>query len=233
MAKKPSPILKTDAAVTKAARQTASGVQAHVDMAAGTELSRDGLARERHILLVKVTMALAVCLVVSVMLNLYLGSRPIRQNFFTTDPAGNIHQLEALNRPMQGSELVLNWTTQAVTKAYSLNFANYAQQLKDLEQYFNEAGWLGYQEALQRAGFVDNMLANQYVTTAVPRAAPVVLAQGNLNGRWAWRLQVPIVVTYKSASVSNSQDITVEVIVTQRAEAENPSGLGIAQILSQ
>ena len=214
-------------------RKTASGVQSHTDMAAGTALARDALSREKYVLNLKVTMFLAVALVVSVLGNVYLGIRPIEYRYFITDPSGRVTEIQAINRPIQSQEMVLNWATQAVTKSYSMNFANYAQQLKDIEPSFNDAGWRGYQEALKASGYLDKMLSNQYATTAVPKSAPVVVAQGDLGGVWAWRLQIPLIVSYKSASVSQTQDITVDVVVVRRPETENPSGLAIAQIISQ
>lgn len=233
MAKKTVPLQKNAADAVQTARKTATGVLSHVEMAAGTQLARNALSRERHILNLRVTMFLAVALIISVISNVYLGIRPIEYRYFVTDPAGRITEISAINRPIQSQEMVLNWATQSISKAYSMNFANYAQQLKDIEPSFNDAGWRGYQEALKTSGYLDKMLANQYATSAVPKSAPVVVAQGDLNGVWAWRLQIPLIVSYKSASVSQTQEITVDVVVVRRPETENPSGLAIAQIISQ
>lgn len=233
MIKKTVKLNKDAAAPAQPARQTASGVVSHTEMAAGTQLARDALSRERHMLNLRVTSVLAGLLMVSVLGNVYLGIRPAEYRYFVTDPAGRITEIKAINRPVQSDEMVLNWATQTVTKAYSMNFANYAQQLKDIEGNFNDAGWRGYKEALTATGYLDKMLSNQYSTSAVPKSAPVVVVQGDLNGVWAWRLQIPIIVSYKSASVSQTQEITVDAVVVRRPETENPSGLAIAQIISQ
>lgn len=233
MAKKSVTTQKDAVDSAKYARQTASGVLSHLEMAAGTQLAREALSRERHILNLRVTMFLAVALVVSVLYSVYLSVRPVQYRYFVTDPSGRITEIQAINRPIQSQEMVLNWATQAITRSYSMNFANYAQQLKDIEPYFNEAGWRGYQEALKTSGYLEKMLANQYSTASVPKSAPVVVAQGDLNGVWAWRLQIPIIVSYKSSSVSQTQEITVDAVVVTRPETEHPSGLAIAQIISQ
>jgi intracellular multiplication protein IcmL len=233
MIKKIVPLQKPSADAKAPARKTASGVLSHVEMAAGTTLARDALSREKYILNLRVTMFIAVALVLSVLGNVYLGVRPTEYRYFITDPGGRVTEIQAINRPIQSTEMVLNWATQSITKAYSMNFANYAQQLADIKPNFNDAGWRGYEEALKTSGYLDKMLTNQYATSAVPKSAPVIVAQGELNGVFAWRLQIPIIVTYKSASVSQTQDITVDVVVVRRPETEHPSGLGIAQIISQ
>jgi len=209
------------------------GVSPHAEAAAATALARDSLARDRYEFLLKSIYLLIAALGVSVVANVYLGTRPVEYRYFTTDPQGGIREIVALNRPVQGVEEVLNWTTQVVTKAYSMSFANYAQQLDDIRPNFTEAGWLGYEQALSRAGFLDTLLNNQYVTTAVPQKAPVIIAQGLVNGVYGWRLQVPLIVTFQSASAQSSQTVNVEVTVVRRPETENPKGLGIAQIVSQ
>jgi len=233
MANKSVTLSKQGAGSAGNPKRTANGVSSHVEMAAGTQLARDALSRERYLFNLKVTMGLAVVLAVSVLGNVYLGLRPIEYRYFVTDPAGRVTEIQAINRPIQSQEMVLNWATQSITRAYSMNFANYAQQLKDIEPNFNDAGWRGFQEALKTSGYLEKMLANQYATTAVPKSAPVVVDQGNYGGVWAWRLQIPLTVLYKSASVSQSQDITVDAIVVRRPETEHPSGLAIAQIISQ
>jgi len=213
--------------------KVARGVSPHADAAAATALARDSLARDRYEFLLKSIYLLIAALAISVVANVYLGTRPVQFRYFTTDPQGGIREILALNRPVQGVEEVLNWTTQVVTKSYSLSFANYAQQLDDLKNDYTDGGWLGYQQALTRAGFIDSLLNNQYVTSAVPQKAPVVVAEGLVNGVYGWRLQVPIIVTFQSASSQASQTINVEVTVVRRPETENPKGLGIAQIVSQ
>jgi Macrophage killing protein with similarity to conjugation protein. len=224
---------KASAASAKAQARTAKGASPHVEAAAGTELARNALSRQRYEFVMKVTSGFVILAILLSVFIVYLATRPVEYRYFATDSRGSIRELVALNRPIQTDEEVLNWATAAVTKAYSMSFANYGQQLNDLKVSFTEAGWRGYEQALQRAGFLDALLKNQYVTSSVPKKAPVVVAQGIVNGVYGWRLQIPLIVTFTSASNSSSQDINVEVTVVRRHESENPSGLGIAQILSQ
>lgn len=229
---RPSPT-PSQATASQARQKAAPGASPHQDAAAATALSRDALARERYEFLLRTIYALIAALALSVAANVYLGTRPVEYRYFTTDPQGAIREITALNRPIQSVDEVLNWTTQVVTKAHSLSFANYAQQLADIRPSFTDAGWRGYEQAMQRVDFIGRLATGQYVTTAVPRSAPVVVAQGLVDGVYAWRLQIPILVTFESASSRTSQSIDVEVTVVRRPETENPRGLGIAQIVSR
>jgi intracellular multiplication protein IcmL len=217
----------------KEVSRTARGTSPHVEAAAGTELARNALSRQRYEFVMKVTSGFVILSIILAVSIVYLATRPVQQRFFTTNSQGAIREILALKKPIASEEEVLNWATQAVTKAYSMSFANYGQQLNDLKPNFTDAGWRGYDQAMQRAGFIDGLLKNQYVTSAVPKKAPVVVARGVVNGVFGWRLQIPLIVTFTSANTNSSQEINVEVTVVRRDETENPQGLGIAQIISQ
>lgn len=181
----------------------------------------------------RVTLGLGVILLISVLANVYLGTRPTEYRYFTSDPQGSIREIEVLERPVQSDRLVINWVTDAVTQAYSMSFANHAQELEDIRLSFTDAGWNGFEEALKRDNFINSLLDNQLVTSAVPRGAPIVVAQGLAGNVYGWRVQVPLLLTLKSASVNRSQELLVEVTVVRRPAHENPIGLGIAQIVSK
>lgn len=226
---KKTPAEKTIAANPK---QAAIGVQPHVELAAATELSRNALAREKFEFLMKLIMISAAIHIISILSMLYLATRPVKEIFIATNSAGKLTPIEVLSRPIQSEREVLQWTTTALTKAYTLSFANYSQQLGDLKPYFTDSGWKSYEQALTRAAFIENLVGSKFITTAVPSAAPVIVTDGLVKGSLGWRLQVPLVVTYRSAGVDRTQNMMVDVTVVQRPEAENPSGLGIAQLIA-
>jgi len=210
-----------------------AGVSPHHDMAAATEMSRNALQRERYQLTLRIIFGLLVTIALAIALIAYLATRPIEYRYFTTDPEGRIREITALNKPMPASDQVLNWAATAVTRAYTMSFANYQQQLDDIRHNFTNEGWRGFEEALRRAGFIDGIVRNQFVTTSVVREAPVIVAQGLVGDAYAWRVQVPIVVTYQSANIRDPKSLMVEITVVRRPETENPAGLGIAQFVTK
>ena len=212
--------------------QVAAGVQSFQTEMVATELARNALARERYEFLLRVTFGITIVLFVSVVANIYLGSRSVEYRYFVTNPNGSIQEIEVLDRPIQSERQVLNWVTQVISQAYSLSFANYQQQLSDIESNFTASGWRGFQQELENTGFIDSLLENQIVTSAVPRGAPIVVAQGLVGNVYGWRIQLPLLVTYKSASVNRHQELLVEITVVRRPAHEEPIGLGIEKIIA-
>jgi intracellular multiplication protein IcmL len=214
-------------------RQVGIGVQSHVDQAAAMELSRNALARAKYEFLMRVTLVLGITQVIMSIMMVYMATRPVEERFVRTDSQGRLTEIQVLDRPIQSNQEVLHWTTRAVLSAYTLSFANYPQQLNDVKPQFTTEGWESFNQALSRGGFIENLTAGKFITTAVPSGAPSIVTEGTVFDSYGWRVQVPLVITYKSAGVDRTQQALVEVTVVQRPPIENPSGLGIAQIVTR
>lgn len=231
------PIKKAAPGKKGAGKGKAQGVdnlpRPHIEEAVATRLLRDTYTRERHYFLMRLILCLSAVLSISIGANIYLATKPVEYRYFATDTEGRIRPLTALDQPIQSMNEILNWTTNAITQTYTFSFANYRQELQAARIHFTPQGWQGFERALQESRTIQTVLNNRFVTTAVPVGAPVVVAEGLANGRYAWRIQLRITVTYQSAQSSRSQSLLVTATVVRRPETENPRGLGIAQIIAE
>ncbi|NDV52909.1 type IVB secretion system apparatus protein IcmL/DotI [Salipiger sp. PrR003] len=198
-----------------------------------TRLLRDTMVREKVYLQNKLLLVVCLVLALSVVANVFLGLRKQEVRYFATDSNGGILPLTALDQPVQSNNQVLSWATEAITRAYTYDFANYRQQFQESQSAFTTEGWRGFLTALEESQTLQRVKANQYVTTAAPRAAPVVVAEGYLNGRYAWKIELPMLVTYQGPKSKPTQDLVVQAVIVRRSVLENPKGIGIAQIIAQ
>ena len=223
--------------VTKAKSKegfSTDGVIAQHDERVATQMARDAFSRERFQFLLRIIFGTMALLAVSIALNIFLATRPVKDRFFAVDPEGGIRQVEPLDRPIQSTSEVLNWSADALTKAFTLSFANYPQQLGEYKLNFTEDGWVGYQEALKRNKVLDTIVTQQFVTNVVPTGSPIILTQGIVGGnRYGWKIQMPILITWESASIKKSDPMTIEAVIVRRDPSENPRGLGIEQIVAK
>ena len=209
------------------------GARHHQDEAVATELSRSAYSRERFIFLLRTLYCALGLIALLTVANVYLAVRPVETKVIAKDPMGGIKELVTLEKPLNSQNEMLAWATNAVTGAFTLSFSNYQQQLQDVRFNFTEPGWRGFQEALRGRGVLDAIINSKYVSTAVPTAAPVVVQQGLIEGKYAWRIEIPLIVTYESASGRASQSFLVEATIIRRPETENPRGLGIQSIVAR
>lgn len=203
------------------------------DEAVAAVLARNAYVRERHVFLSRLVVVLAAALALSVAANVVLALRAPENRYFLADAEGRIRDIVPLDRPVEALPVVSAWVAGAVSQSLTFSFANYRQEFAVARQHFTPQGWAEFERALTDSGLLRIVRENMYVTTAVPTSAPVLSQQGLMNGRYAWRFQIPMVVSYESAAQRMGQNMLVTVTVVRVPEVENPRGLGILQIVAQ
>lgn len=209
-------------------------VSSHHDEMVATSLARNALSRERYEFQLRIVYVLLGLLGVSMVANVYFGLRQPEYVYYALSSEGKLTPVTPLENPIQSKEQVLAWTAESLSVAFSLSFGNYQQQLSDSRYLFTSSGWEGFQQALARNGMLDAIISQKLVASAVPAGAPVINSSGVVaDGRYGWRVEMPLIVTYQSASGANSSTFVLEAIVQRVPESENPRGLAIGQIIAR
>lgn len=182
----------------------------------------------------KVILALLVAILVNVVLAslvVYMITHPPAPKYFATTINGRITPLFPLDEPNQSDSAVLQWANQAAIAAFTYNFVNYRDELQASSGFFTAEGWDQFLGALQQSNNLDAVKAKKLVVSAVATRAPIILQKGVLNGRYSWRVQMPILVTYQSASEFTQQNNVVTMLITRVSTLNSPRGIGIAQFV--
>lgn len=176
----------------------------------------------------------AIALLFSVGINVLLGWAVIHKRpvYFAATNDGRILPLVPLSRPAMNDRRVVTWATDVAISAYSFDFLNWRKVLSGLSQDFTRDGYSSFIGSLKASGNLDLVLKNRMVTSAVPAAAGVVVAKGKLGGIYAWKIQVPVLVTYQAAKSSVSQNLVVTLLVVRRSVLSHPKGLAVSQFLA-
>jgi intracellular multiplication protein IcmL len=187
---------------------------------------RDGQRKMILVLLVSViaNLVLAAMLV-------FIITHPPAPKYFATSINGRITPLFPLSEPNQSDSAVLQWANQAAIAAFTYNFVNYRTELQASSGFFTAEGWDQFLTALQQSNNLDAVKAKKLIVSAVATRAPIILQKGMLNGRYAWRVQMPILVTYQSASEFSQQNNVVTMLITRVSTLNSPRGIGIAQFV--
>lgn len=163
---------------------------------------------------------------------IYIITHPPTPKYFATSSSGRITPLFALNEPNTSDNAVVQWSSVATMAAYSYNFVNYRTELEAASGFFTGAGWDQFMAALRDSNNLDAVKSKKLVVSAVVTGAPVILKKGLLSDRYAWRIQMPLLVTYQSASEFTQQNLNVTLLVTRIDTLNSPTGIGIAQFIS-
>ena len=182
----------------------------------------------------KLILALFIAIVLITLLTTFLGYiilHPPQPKYFATSINGRITPLIALDEPNQADSAVLQWANQAAIAAYTYNFVNYARELNAASSFFTTTGWNQFLYALQSSKNIDTVTTKKLVVSAVATRAPVILQKGELSGRFSWRIQIPLLITYQSASEFDQQNVVITMLVARISPLESPRGIGIEQFI--
>jgi intracellular multiplication protein IcmL len=187
---------------------------------------KDNSSRVMAILMLSMLINIAL-----VTLIYYMFMNPPQPRYFATSINGRITPLFPLNEPNQSDAAVLQWATTAGIAAFSYNFVNYRTELQAASGFFTPKGWSQFMKALQDSNNLDAIRAKKLIVSAVAKRAPIILEKGILGGKYAWRIQLPLLITYQSPSEFSQTEDVVRLTVTRVSTLNSPRGIGITQFV--
>lgn len=137
-------------------------------------------------------------------------------------------QITHLPEPMKSVDQIADLAASVVASSLTMNFVGYYEQLSHIRSKFTDAGWKSFGQSLLTSGFIDAVLTKKLSVSAVVLGTPVLLNQGMLGGHYAWRFQMPVLVTYESASDKKSQNQMVTIIFKRVSLEGKGAEVGIA-----
>lgn len=155
---------------------------------------------------------------------------PVPQ-YFATTADGTIINWHPLSDPVVTDDFVLQWTSNAVRQAFSLDFEHWRSQLQRAAGLFTPLGWKYFLHSLKQSNNLKTLTSQEMVSNAVITGAPKLLEQEVVGGVYAWKIQLPIMVTYKNAKQTIPMPMDVTVIVTRASVKEYPDRIAINNFL--
>jgi intracellular multiplication protein IcmL len=180
---------------------------------------------------------LNILLIVSLLAMLwYFIKHPVHPLYFATDKVGRLLVDPPLSQPNMSLDEVTNWVVNAVQVTYSYDFVNYRKQLQGSQKYFTDYGWRQYMKGLEVSNNLLALTEHKMIVSAKVVAKPKLLIQGILGSRYAWKFEMPVLVTYLEPPYEDknkfSNPLIVSVTVERQKLLESDHGLGIVQLIA-
>ncbi|MCP8352372.1 type IVB secretion system apparatus protein IcmL/DotI [Candidatus Synchoanobacter obligatus] len=186
---------------------------------------RDGYRKSLVIILTLIVTNLIAFMSV---LKLYDKTEPVA--FFATSPDGRIIPVLPLSEPgMKDAELV-EWAKNSAIRAYTYDFVNYKTSLQDASKFFTDVGWTKFQQALQKAKTLKTVVDQRLVMTARATEAPQIISQRVLNGRYTWKVVMPLILKLKGPK-NVDLPVRLTMMVQRVSLVNNPEGVGIVNFV--
>lgn len=152
--------------------------------------------------------------------------------YYAAMTTGQVVPMHALSEPVITSAFIQQWSEMTTQIIYNLSFDAYQQQLDQAKERFTADGWLKMNNALVSSGLLKELVNNRLIISSVVSGTPVILARMVIDGRFTWRVQLKLLVTFTSASqvIKRTLLITMDI---QRVPALNaPQGIQIINFIS-
>jgi len=173
------------------------------------QFAKNKLYREHYRRTIKGVVVLAMTAVALTLVLTYLSVSKEQPDYYATTTTGELIPLHSLSQPVITNKTLLQWASLAARSAFNLDFVHSSAQLKTASANFTSAGWEQFLKAMAESHMISDVTDKKLQMSAVVSQAPVILNQAIVSGRYTWRVQMPLLVTYVSASETRQQHLLV------------------------
>ena len=152
---------------------------------------------------------------------------PPQPQYFATTAEGRIINIHPLTDPVVTDSYVLQWSANAIRQVFSTDYIHWRKQLQDASANFTQDGWGHFLTALKASNNLDTLIKMNMVSGAVLTAAPQIGTKMVVNGHYAWRVTMPLLITYTDGHQKINMPWNVTVIVTRMPVKEYPQRIAI------
>lgn len=197
-------------------------------------VSRNAFYRRLHFLALGAFFLALLVIAALIWVAVYLIRNPTQPLYFATDNVGRLIKVVPVNVPNMSENDVMAWAIDAVQAANAYDYLNYHRQLQSAQKYFTNYGWQNYMSALIASNNLPAIIQRKIIVLAQVVDQPKIIAEGILGGAYAWKFQMPLLVTYWRSPFDEKSKFTnplqVTVIVQRQPVLRGYKGLGIVQL---
>ena len=237
--KKPLPPLEEDVQAAQPS-ETAETTEAKVEAGespppaynAETIIGGLGWYRSQYQRAMKLAVGLVLLLIVCIAVVALLIVKQPTPRYFAATPDLRLAPLIPLDKPVLSQQGLLNWVTETISNAVSLDFLEWREKLSNTRENFEEAAYKSFLASLQSSGVLDMIKEKRLSVSAVVTRAPVITASGLVGGKATWKIEFPLIVPYESSQgVESTQRLMATVLVARASTVLTPRGVVIQQVV--
>jgi intracellular multiplication protein IcmL len=161
----------------------------------------------------------------------YLNPQP--PQYFATTAEGRIINIHKLTDPVVTDSYVLQWTANAVRQAFSADYIHWRKQLQDASANFTPDGWRYFLGALKSSNNLNTLVDMKMVSGVELTSAPQVTKKMVVDGHYAWKVQMPLLITYTDGKQHINMPWNVTVIVARMPVQDYPQRIAINNFLPE
>jgi intracellular multiplication protein IcmL len=191
---------------------------------------RDDFYRDSfgNLLLIIIGLCIGIVLLIALSIYIYLDKpKPVA---FQVSSEWRVQAPVPLDQPYLTTPEVLQWVADVIPRALVFDFLNYDKQLKAAQQFFTDNGWKAFLNQLNIYANYNNVQNYKLYVNATLTAAPYLLNEGFVGGKYGWWIQVPLSISYAGAIPQPTKTIVLKVLVVRVSTLNNLMGVAIENV---
>jgi intracellular multiplication protein IcmL len=164
---------------------------------------------------------------------IYMSVVKQKPKYYATTTAGDIVPLQTLSEPVISDNYLVQWSALTVRALFNLDFVHLQDNLENAKKYFTGNGWNAFIAALDKSGLSELIRDKKLMTSAVITQTPAILSKAVMAGRYSWVVQMPVLVTYTSASMTARKALIATIMVRRVPVLGASQGVLITDIALQ
>jgi len=111
---------------------------------------------------------------------------------------GRVLPLVPLVEPSLESAEVIEFGLEALRLMHSYDYINWKTQFPRSQSYFTPSGWASYFDGFLKSNTINTVEEKKMIVSMSPKGSPKIISEGVLEGIYAWRVEIPLTITYTS-----------------------------------
>ncbi|ELD2083765.1 DotI/IcmL/TraM family protein [Enterobacter hormaechei] len=200
-------------------------VQAQHERTLGAEFARSCLKKLGWSLKLNVIQAIAIVVLFWAYLN-------VPQHYFATEN-GRITHAYPTDKPVWSESEVRQFGADTISKAFTLDFVHYRDQMTAVSPDFSEEGFSGYNQALSTGSNILALVKDKRMNLTNTVEPGVIARRGVIGDRYTWEFQYPVTMRLQGQNSSSPPLRYIFTLRIQQADVRlKPRGLEVTQTIT-
>ena len=150
--------------------------------------------------------------------------------YFATNAAGGVTPMIPTTESYLKDNQVLVFASLAALSSTSFDFVNYQRELNQAGEFFTQAGFASFEEALRDTGGLEQVIQEKNSTFGFLVGKPVIINQGIVNGTYTWQVEIPLGVEVDNANDTiTNRRYSLKMDIIRVPTNENLKGIAVSR----
>ncbi|WP_058970034.1 DotI/IcmL/TraM family protein [Type-D symbiont of Plautia stali] len=200
-------------------------VQAQHERSLGAHFAHRCLTVAVWSVILNVIQAIAIGVLIFILMN-------VQREYFKTEN-GRITPVYPTDKPVWSESDVRQFGADTISKAFTLDFVHYRDQMTAASPDFSEEGFTGYNQALTTGSNILSLVKDKRMNLTNTVEPGVITRRGVIGGRYTWEFQYPVTMRLQGQNSSSPPLRYIFTLRIQQADVRlKPRGLEVTQTIT-